>query len=55
MYPWIHLGPVRVSTYSLCFLAAYAIGEALGHPAQQEQDGQRHRRLSQPAPNRRTG
>ena len=26
MYPWISLGPLSISTYSLCFLAAYALG-----------------------------
>jgi phosphatidylglycerol---prolipoprotein diacylglyceryl transferase len=26
MYPWLHLGPVYLSTYSLCFLAAFAVG-----------------------------
>jgi phosphatidylglycerol---prolipoprotein diacylglyceryl transferase len=26
MYPWIHLGPVAISTYSLCFLCAYVVG-----------------------------
>lgn len=26
MYPWLHLGPLILSTYSLCFLCAYAVG-----------------------------
>lgn len=26
MYPFLHLGPIALSTYSLCFLAAYAVG-----------------------------
>jgi phosphatidylglycerol:prolipoprotein diacylglycerol transferase len=26
MYPWLHLGPIYLSTYSLCFLAAFAVG-----------------------------
>jgi phosphatidylglycerol:prolipoprotein diacylglycerol transferase len=26
MYPWLPLGPVRISTYSLLFLCAYAVG-----------------------------
>lgn len=26
MYPWLHLGPYTISTYSLCFLCAYIIG-----------------------------
>jgi phosphatidylglycerol---prolipoprotein diacylglyceryl transferase len=26
MYPWLHLGPVVVSTYSLLFLIAFAVG-----------------------------
>jgi prolipoprotein diacylglyceryltransferase len=26
MYPWLHLGPAVVSTYSLLFLIAYAVG-----------------------------
>jgi phosphatidylglycerol:prolipoprotein diacylglycerol transferase len=26
MYPWLHIGPLTVSTYSLCFLAAFAVG-----------------------------
>jgi len=26
MYPWLHLGPATISTYSLCFLAAYIVG-----------------------------
>ena len=26
MYPWLHLGPVYLSTYSLCFLAAFIVG-----------------------------
>jgi len=26
MYPFLHLGPLTLSTYSLCFLAAYAVG-----------------------------
>ena len=26
MYPWLHLGPATISTYSLCFLAAYIAG-----------------------------
>ena len=26
MYPWLHLGPVAISTYSLMFLCAYIVG-----------------------------
>jgi phosphatidylglycerol:prolipoprotein diacylglycerol transferase len=26
MYPWLQLGPIYLSTYSLCFLAAFAVG-----------------------------
>src|ERR1700693_3491561 len=26
MYPWLHLGPVVVSTYSLLFLCAFIVG-----------------------------
>lgn len=26
MYPWLHLGPYTLSTYSLCFLCAYIVG-----------------------------
>jgi prolipoprotein diacylglyceryltransferase len=26
MYPWLHLGFIVLSTYSLCFLAAYIVG-----------------------------
>lgn len=26
MYPWLHLGPYAISTYSLCFLCAYIVG-----------------------------
>jgi prolipoprotein diacylglyceryltransferase len=26
MYPWLHLGPVSISTYSLLFLCAFAVG-----------------------------
>lgn len=26
MYPWLRIGPVYLSTYSLCFLAAFLIG-----------------------------
>ncbi|MGZ6392346.1 MAG: prolipoprotein diacylglyceryl transferase family protein, partial [Ktedonobacterales bacterium] len=26
MYPFLHIGPIALSTYSLCFLAAYAVG-----------------------------
>src|SRR5262249_14339153 len=26
MYPWLQLGPIFLSTYSLCFLAAFAVG-----------------------------
>ncbi len=26
MYPWLHLGPVVISTYSLLFLCAYIVG-----------------------------
>lgn len=26
MYPWLQIGSLRLSTYSVCFLAAYAIG-----------------------------
>jgi phosphatidylglycerol---prolipoprotein diacylglyceryl transferase len=26
VYPWLQIGPLRLSTYSICFLAAYAIG-----------------------------
>jgi phosphatidylglycerol:prolipoprotein diacylglycerol transferase len=26
MYPWLHLGPIYLSTYSLCFFAAFAVG-----------------------------
>lgn len=26
MYPWLHIGAVQISTYSLCFLAAYVVG-----------------------------
>jgi prolipoprotein diacylglyceryltransferase len=29
MYPWLHLGPVEVSTYSLLFLCAYIVGGLL--------------------------
>src|SRR5579884_1415777 len=26
MYPWLHLGPIVISTYSLMFLCAYSVG-----------------------------
>jgi prolipoprotein diacylglyceryltransferase len=26
MYPWLHLGPVIISTYSLLFLCAFIVG-----------------------------
>jgi prolipoprotein diacylglyceryltransferase len=26
MYPWLHLGPFAISTYSLLFLCAYIVG-----------------------------
>jgi hypothetical protein len=26
MYPWLHLGPFVLSTYSLLFLCAYVVG-----------------------------
>ncbi|MFI5271824.1 MAG: prolipoprotein diacylglyceryl transferase [Ktedonobacterales bacterium] len=26
MYPWLHLGPATISTYSICFLLAYITG-----------------------------
>jgi phosphatidylglycerol:prolipoprotein diacylglycerol transferase len=26
MYPWLHIGPFYLSTYSLCFIAAFAVG-----------------------------
>jgi phosphatidylglycerol:prolipoprotein diacylglycerol transferase len=26
MYPWLQLGPIYLSTYSLCFLTAFAVG-----------------------------
>ena len=26
MYPWLHLGPITVSTYSLLFLCAFIVG-----------------------------
>src|SRR5207248_1463357 len=26
MYPWLHLGPIVISTYSLMFLCAYIVG-----------------------------
>jgi phosphatidylglycerol:prolipoprotein diacylglycerol transferase len=26
MYPFIHIGPLAISTYSLCFFCAYAVG-----------------------------
>lgn len=26
MYPWLQIGPVHLSTYSLCFLAAFLVG-----------------------------
>ena len=26
MYPWLHLGPIVISTYSLMFLCAYCVG-----------------------------
>jgi phosphatidylglycerol:prolipoprotein diacylglycerol transferase len=26
MYPWLQIGPIYLSTYSLCFLAAFAVG-----------------------------
>ena len=29
MYPWLHLGPLAISTYSLLFLCAYIVGGAV--------------------------
>ena len=29
MYPWLHLGPLTISTYSLLFLCAYIVGGSL--------------------------
>jgi phosphatidylglycerol:prolipoprotein diacylglycerol transferase len=29
MYPWLHLGPLAISTYSLLFLCAYIVGGIL--------------------------
>lgn len=29
MYPWLHIGPVYLSTYSLCFLAAFIVGGSM--------------------------
>ncbi len=26
MYPWLHLGPFAISTYSLLFLCAFIVG-----------------------------
>ena len=26
MYPWLHMGPYAISTYSLMFLCAYIVG-----------------------------
>jgi prolipoprotein diacylglyceryltransferase len=29
MYPWLSLGPLVISTYSLCFLCAFLVGGLL--------------------------
>ena len=29
MYPWLHLGPIVISTYSLMFLCAYIVGGSI--------------------------
>ena len=26
MYPWLHLGPITISTYSVLFLCAFIVG-----------------------------
>jgi phosphatidylglycerol:prolipoprotein diacylglycerol transferase len=38
MYPWLHLGPFTISTYSLLFLCAFAVGGFLTyHEAKRQQ------------------
>jgi phosphatidylglycerol---prolipoprotein diacylglyceryl transferase len=38
MYPWLHLGPFVISTYSLLFLCAFAVGGILTyHEARRQQ------------------
>lgn len=42
MYPFIHVGPIALSTYSLCFLAAYAVGGYITY-----REAQRRRRATE--------
>jgi prolipoprotein diacylglyceryltransferase len=37
MYPWLHLGPYALSTYSLLFLCAYAAGGIVTYREAQRQ------------------
>jgi prolipoprotein diacylglyceryltransferase len=37
MYPWLHLGPYALSTYSLLFLCAYAVGGIVTYREAQRQ------------------
>ena len=42
MYPWLHLGPLVISTYSLLFLCAFIVGGILAY-----REAQRQRRATE--------